>query len=190
MHAPAPRSRNVLRTTRQSSAGSRDRKLEHFRPRGIVCLTIQVGQIVRGSKLVSEELQRKGAAALADRLSARNPGADLRARHRHHRAERLRDRTRRKERDADVARKAQAMTSAIERRAYTSSAYLRAGAALLSTQDEVAELFRRSFPNCGSTRTIAGPKGLAGHPLSLRRRGRFRNAAGHEPGGGKASHHN
>ena len=37
-----------------------------------------------------------------------------------------------KQRDAaDVARKAQAMTSAIERRAYTSSAYLRAGAALL-----------------------------------------------------------
>ena len=45
---------------------------------------------------------------------------------------------------ANVAREAQAMTSAIERRAYTNSAYLRAGAALLATQEQISpDLFRR-----------------------------------------------
>ena len=95
----------------------------------------RVGQIVRGSKLVSEELQRKGRRrrwlidyprgipvlifVLVTAITVLSVFAIERGE---------------KERDAaDVARKAQAMTSAIERRAYTSSAYLRAGAALLST---------------------------------------------------------
>lgn len=50
------------------------------------------------------------------------------------------------ERDAaDINRRAQAMTSAIERRAFTGSSYLRAGAALLSTQEEISPNLFRSF---------------------------------------------
>ena len=93
-----------------------------------------------------------------------------------------------KQRDAaDVARKAQAMTSAIERRAYTSSAYLRAGAALLSTQDEVTpELFRRFVSElrlcqlswCGGDRLGSGYRGGRGRA--------FREPSRCQPGRGKA----
>ena len=71
------------------------------------------------------------------------------------------------ERDAaDVARKAQAMTSAIERRAYTSSAYLRAGAALLSTQDEVTpELFRRFVSEPRLDANYRGAEGIGWAPV-------------------------
>ena len=71
------------------------------------------------------------------------------------------------ERDAaDVARKAQAMTSAIERRAYTSSAYLRAGAALLSTQDEVTpELFRRFVSELRLDANYRGAEGIGWAPV-------------------------
>ncbi|MEX0342563.1 MAG: CHASE domain-containing protein [Erythrobacter sp.] len=68
--------------------------------------------------------------------------------------------------DADVARKAQAMTSAIERRAYTSSAYLRAGAALLSTQDEVTpELFRRFVSELRLDANYRGAEGIGWAPV-------------------------
>jgi|TARA_R110002012_G_scaffold40232_7_gene110928 two-component sensor histidine kinase len=72
-----------------------------------------------------------------------------------------------KQRDAaDVARKAQAMTSAIERRAYTSSAYLRAGAALLSTQDEVTpELFRRFVSELRLDANYRGAEGIGWAPV-------------------------
>lgn len=67
---------------------------------------------------------------------------------------------------ADVARKAQAMTSAIERRAYTSSAYLRAGAALLSTQDEVTpELFRRFVSELRLDANYRGAEGIGWAPV-------------------------
>ena len=71
------------------------------------------------------------------------------------------------ERDAaDVARKAQAMTSAIERRAYTSSAYLRAGAALLSTQDEITpELFRRFVSELRLDANYRGAEGIGWAPV-------------------------
>ena len=71
------------------------------------------------------------------------------------------------ERDAaDVARKAQAMTSAIERRAYTSSTYLRAGAALLSTQDEVTpELFRRFVSELRLDANYRGAEGIGWAPV-------------------------
>ncbi|WP_291169137.1 CHASE domain-containing protein [Erythrobacter sp.] len=72
-----------------------------------------------------------------------------------------------KQRDAaDVARKAQAMTSAIERRAYTSSAYLRAGAALLSTQDDVTpELFRRFVSELRLDANYRGAEGIGWAPV-------------------------
>ncbi|KNH02832.1 MULTISPECIES: CHASE domain-containing protein [Qipengyuania] len=67
---------------------------------------------------------------------------------------------------ADVARKAQAMTSAIERRAYTSSAYLRAGAALLSTQDEITpELFRRFVSELRLDANYRGAEGIGWAPV-------------------------
>jgi len=71
------------------------------------------------------------------------------------------------ERDAaDVSRKAQAMTSAIERRAYTSSAYLRAGAALFSTQTEVtSELFRRFVSELRLDANYRGAEGIGWAPV-------------------------
>ena len=67
---------------------------------------------------------------------------------------------------ADVARKAQAMTSAIERRAYTSSAYLRAGAALLATQDEITpELFRRFVSELRLDANYRGAEGIGWAPV-------------------------
>ncbi|WP_370031207.1 CHASE domain-containing protein [Qipengyuania mesophila] len=72
-----------------------------------------------------------------------------------------------KQRDAaDVARKAQSMTSAIERRAYTSSAYLRAGAALLATQDEVTpDLFRRFVSELRLDANYRGAEGIGWAPI-------------------------
>ncbi|MEG3597003.1 MAG: CHASE domain-containing protein, partial [Pseudomonadota bacterium] len=128
----------------------------------------RVGQIVRGSKLVSEELQRKGRRrrwlidyprgipvlifVLVTAITVLSVFAIERGE---------------KERDAaDVARKAQAMTSAIERRAYTSSAYLRAGAALLSTQDEVTpELFRRFVSELRLDANYRGAEGIGWAPV-------------------------
>ena len=67
---------------------------------------------------------------------------------------------------ADVARKAQAMTSAIERRAFTSSAYLRAGAALLATQEAVtADLFRRFVSELRLDANYRGAEGIGWAPL-------------------------
>ena len=67
---------------------------------------------------------------------------------------------------ADVARKAQAMTSAIERRAYTSSAYLRAGAALLATQEEITpELFRRFVSELRLDANYRGAEGIGWAPV-------------------------
>lgn len=128
----------------------------------------RVGQIVRGRKLVSEELQRKGRRrrwlidyprgipvlifVLVTAITVLSVFAIERGE---------------KERDAaDVARKAQAMTSAIERRAYTSSAYLRAGAALLSTQDEVTpELFRRFVSELRLDANYRGAEGIGWAPV-------------------------
>lgn len=67
---------------------------------------------------------------------------------------------------ADVARKAQSMTSAIERRAYTSSAYLRAGAALLATQDQVTpDLFRRFVSELRLDANYRGAEGIGWAPV-------------------------
>lgn len=71
------------------------------------------------------------------------------------------------ERDAaDVSRKAQAMTSAIERRAYTSSAYLRAGAALFSTQADVTPaVFRRFVSELRLDSNYRGAEGIGWAPV-------------------------
>ncbi|QYJ06903.1 CHASE domain-containing protein [Qipengyuania flava] len=67
---------------------------------------------------------------------------------------------------ADVARKANAMSSAIERRAYTSSAYLRAGAALLATQEEItASLFRRFVSELRLDADYRGAEGIGWAPV-------------------------
>mgnify|MGYP000533618438 CR=1 FL=1 len=75
-----------------------------------------------------------------------------------------------KQRDAaDVARKAQALSSAIERRSYTSAAYLRAGAALLATQDEVTpELFRRFVSELRLDANYRGGEGIGWAPVITR----------------------
>ncbi|HBM05095.1 MAG TPA: hypothetical protein DD369_05775, partial [Erythrobacter sp.] len=125
-------------------------------------------QTVRGRKLVSEELQRKGRRrrwlidyprgipvlifVLVTAITVLSVFAI-------ERGEAQRD-------AADVARKAQAMTSAIERRAYTSSAYLRAGAALLSTQDEITpELFRRFVSELRLDANYRGAEGIGWAPV-------------------------
>lgn len=71
------------------------------------------------------------------------------------------------ERDAaEVARKANAMSAAIERRAYTSSAYLRAGAALMATQDEITpELFRRFVSELRLDSNYRGAEGIGWAPV-------------------------
>lgn len=62
---------------------------------------------------------------------------------------------------ADINRRAQAMTSAIERRAFTGSSYLRAGAALLTTQDRIpAELFRRFVSELRMDADYRGAEGI------------------------------
>ena len=67
---------------------------------------------------------------------------------------------------ADVARKAQSMTSAIERRAFTSSAYLRAGGALLATQEEItADLFRRFVSELRLDANYRGAEGIGWAPV-------------------------
>lgn len=70
------------------------------------------------------------------------------------------------ERDsADIARRAQAMTSAIERRAFTGSSYLRAGAALLTTQEEISpELFRRFVSELRLDADYRGAEGIGWAP--------------------------
>ena len=70
------------------------------------------------------------------------------------------------ERDAaDINRRAQAMTSAIERRAFTGSSYLRAGAALLGTQEEVtSELFRRFVSELRMDADYRGAEGIGWAP--------------------------
>ena len=63
-------------------------------------------------------------------------------------------------------RKAQAMTSAIERRAYTSSAYLRAGAALFSTQADVTPaVFRRFVSELRLDSNYRGAEGIGWAPV-------------------------
>lgn len=73
------------------------------------------------------------------------------------------------ERDAaEVARKAHAMSSAIERRAYTSSAYLRAGAALLATQEEITPtLFRRFVAELRLDANYRGAEGIGWAPIVM-----------------------
>ncbi len=67
---------------------------------------------------------------------------------------------------ADVSRKAQAMTSAIERRAYTSSAYLRAGAALFSTQADVTPgVFRQFVSELRLDSNYRGAEGIGWAPV-------------------------
>lgn len=67
---------------------------------------------------------------------------------------------------AEVAREAQAITSAIERRAYTNSAYLRAGAALLATQNEIsADLFRRFISELRLDANYRGAGGIGWAPV-------------------------
>ncbi len=72
-----------------------------------------------------------------------------------------------KQRDtAEVARRAQAMTSAIERRAFTSSAYLRAGAALFATQGAVTpDLFRRFVAELRLDANYRGAEGIGWAPV-------------------------
>lgn len=72
-----------------------------------------------------------------------------------------------KQRDAaEVARRAQAMTSAIERRAFTSSAYLRAGAALFATQDNMTpDLFRRFVSELRLDANYRGAEGIGWAPV-------------------------
>lgn len=126
------------------------------------------GQIVRGRKLVSKELQHKGRRRrwlidyprgvpvlifiLVSAITVLSVFAIERGE---------------KERDAaEVARKAQAMTSAIERRAFTSSAYLRAGAALLAMQDDVTpELFRRFVAELRLDANYRGAEGIGWAPV-------------------------
>ncbi len=67
--------------------------------------------------------------------------------------------------EAEINRRAQAMTMAIERRAFTSSAYLRAGAALLTTQDEVTEdVFRRFVTELRLDSDYRGAEGIGWAP--------------------------
>ena len=70
------------------------------------------------------------------------------------------------ERDAaEINRRAQAMTSAIERRAFTGSSYLRAGAALLSTQEEISpDLFRRFVTELRMDADYRGAEGIGWAP--------------------------
>lgn len=71
------------------------------------------------------------------------------------------------ERDAaDINRRAQAMTSAIERRAFTGSSYLRAGAALLATQETISsDLFRRFVSELRMDADYRGAEGLGWAPV-------------------------
>lgn len=66
---------------------------------------------------------------------------------------------------AEISRRAQAMTSAIERRAFTSSSYLRAGAALFSTQPQVSQdLFRRFVAELRLDSDYRGAEGIGWAP--------------------------
>ncbi|MDG5747655.1 CHASE domain-containing protein [Qipengyuania sp. XHP0207] len=68
--------------------------------------------------------------------------------------------------EADVNRRAQAMASAIERRAFTSTSYLRAGSALLSTQDEITSgLFRRFVDELRLDSNYRGAEGIGWAPV-------------------------
>lgn len=67
--------------------------------------------------------------------------------------------------EAEINRRAQAMTSAIERRAFTSSSYLRAGAALFTTQEEVSEdVFRRFVAELRLDSDYRGADGIGWAP--------------------------
>ncbi|WP_324826608.1 CHASE domain-containing protein [Qipengyuania zhejiangensis] len=74
------------------------------------------------------------------------------------------------ERDqADIQRRAQAMGSAIERRAFTGSSYLRAGSALLSTQDVITDdLFRRFVAELRLDSDYRGAEGIGWAPAITR----------------------
>ncbi|WP_247718253.1 CHASE domain-containing protein [Qipengyuania proteolytica] len=67
---------------------------------------------------------------------------------------------------AEINRRAQAMASAIERRAFTSSSYLRAGSALLTTQDEISpDLFRRFVSELRLDSDYRGAEGIGWAPV-------------------------
>ena len=67
--------------------------------------------------------------------------------------------------EADINRRTMAMASAIERRAFSSTSYLRAGAALLSTQDEVTgTLFRRFVEELRLDSNFRGAEGIGWAP--------------------------
>ena len=70
--------------------------------------------------------------------------------------------------EADINRRTMAMASAIERRAFSSTSYLRAGAALLSTQDEVtATLFRRFVEELRLDSNFRGAEGIGWAPAIM-----------------------
>jgi two-component sensor histidine kinase/CHASE1-domain containing sensor protein len=67
---------------------------------------------------------------------------------------------------ADVNRRAQAMSSAIERRAFTGASYLRAGAALLTTQPDVSRsLFERFVTELRLDTDYRGADGIGWAPV-------------------------
>ncbi|TMM46169.1 histidine kinase [Qipengyuania marisflavi] len=67
---------------------------------------------------------------------------------------------------ADLNRHSQAMASAIERRAFTSSSYLRAGAALFTTQEKIdADLFRRFVSELRLDSDYRGAEGIGWAPV-------------------------
>ena len=67
--------------------------------------------------------------------------------------------------EAEINRLTMAMASAIERRAFSSTSYLRAGAALLSTQDEVTgTLFRRFVEELRLDSNFRGAEGIGWAP--------------------------
>ena len=68
--------------------------------------------------------------------------------------------------EADLNRRVQAMASAIERRAFTATSYLRAGAALFTTQDEVTgATFRRFVDELRLDSNYRGAEGIGWAPM-------------------------
>ncbi|WP_247714611.1 CHASE domain-containing protein [Qipengyuania psychrotolerans] len=67
---------------------------------------------------------------------------------------------------AELSRKSQAMVSAVERRAYSNSAFLRAAAALFSSQDEVGvETFRQFVAELRLDADYRGAEGIGWAPV-------------------------
>ena len=67
---------------------------------------------------------------------------------------------------AELSRKAQAMVSAVERRAYSNAAFLRAAAALFSSQDEVGvETFRQFVAELRLDADYRGAEGIGWAPV-------------------------